>query len=69
LAIVSRTRERLDAMANKLKALGATDVLVLALDMSKDKDAVAAVTRTVEHFNRTTQSSHYQNTKKPFGES
>ena len=33
-----------------MRLLGATDVLALCLDMSKEDECVAAVKRTVDHF-------------------
>ena len=50
LAVVARTQARLEATARALRELGATDVLVLCLDMSRDDECVAAVERTVAHF-------------------
>merc|ERR1719188_926389 len=52
LAVVARTQARLEATARALRELGATDVLVLCLDMSRDDECVAAVERTVAHFGR-----------------
>ena len=50
LSVVARTRARLEATARALRELGAADVLVLCLDVSRDDECVAAVERTVAHF-------------------
>ncbi len=52
LALVARRKEKLEEVADELRSLGATEVLILPLDMSKDDDSVAAVEKTVQHFER-----------------
>ena len=43
-------KSKLESVAEMLRGLGATDVLTLGLDMSKEDECVAAVKRTVDHF-------------------
>ncbi len=50
LALVARRKEKLEEVAARCRAAGASDVLVLSLDMMSDDDCVAAVEKTVEHF-------------------
>ena len=50
LSIVARREERLKEVADKCKAKGAKDVLILPLDLSDMEYAKSAVIKTVEHF-------------------
>merc|ERR1712241_91736 len=52
LSIVARREEKLKELAQKCKAKGAKDVLVLPLDLSEMECAKSAVVKTVEHFKR-----------------
>ena len=52
LAIVARRELELNNVAQKCRENGATDILILPLDLSSDEAAIAAVKRTVEHFGR-----------------
>ena len=49
-SLVARREEKLRELANKCKAKGARDVLLLPLDLSDMESAKLAVTKTVEHF-------------------
>ena len=49
-SLVARREEKLRELANKCKAKGARDVLLLPLDLSDMECAKLAVTKTVEHF-------------------
>ena len=51
ISIVARREEKLKELAEKCKAKGATDVLILPLDLSDMECAKSAVVKTVEHFN------------------
>ena len=50
LSLVARREEKLKDLAEKCKAKGAKDVLVLPLDLSDMECAKSAVVKTVEHF-------------------
>ena len=50
LCLVARREEKLKEMADKCKAKGANDVLVLPMDLSDMECAKKAVVKTVEHF-------------------
>ena len=50
LSLVARREEKLKEMAEKCKVNGASDVLVLPLDLSDMECAKSAVVKTVEHF-------------------
>ena len=50
-SIVARREERLEELAEKCKGRGATDVLVLPLDLTDKESAKSAVDKTIEHFN------------------
>ena len=50
LSIVARREEKLKELAEKCKTKGATDVLILPLDLSLMDCAKSAITKTVEHF-------------------
>ena len=50
LSIVARREEKLKELADKCKAKGAKDVLILPMDLSDMECAKSAVIRTVEHF-------------------
>ena len=51
-SLVARREEKLNELAEKCKAKGAIDVLILPLDLSDMDCAKSAVVKTVEHFNR-----------------
>ena len=50
ISIVARREEKLREVAERCKAKGAEDVLVLPLDLSDMESARSAVVKTVEHF-------------------
>ena len=50
-SLVARREEKLVELAEKCKANGATDVLVLPLDLTDMECAKSAVVKTIEHFN------------------
>jgi NADP-dependent 3-hydroxy acid dehydrogenase YdfG len=52
LSLVARRKDKLEEVAAKCRAAGATDVLVLSLDMFKERDCIDAVEKTVSHFGR-----------------
>ena len=49
-SLVARREEKLKELAEKCKAKGAKDVLILSLDLSDMECAKSAVVKTVEHF-------------------
>jgi len=51
-SIVARREEKLKELAQRCKAKGAKDVLILPLDLSDMDCAKSAVVKTVEHFKR-----------------
>ena len=63
LSIVARREEKLKELAEKCKAKGAKDVLILPMDLSDMKCAKSAVIKTVEHF-----KSEYINGRNSFAE-
>ncbi len=50
LALVARRREKLEEVAQQCKKAGATDVLILAKDLSDLRSCAEAVQETVQHF-------------------
>ncbi len=50
LALVARRRERLEEVAERCRAEGAEEALVVAKDLSVDAQCAEAVEETVKHF-------------------
>ena len=50
ISIVARREGKLKELADKCRAKGAKDVLILPMDLSDMECAKAAVVKTVEHF-------------------
>ena len=50
LSLVARREARLEEVATRCRKHGATDVLVLPIDLSTRSGAIQAVKETVDHF-------------------
>ncbi len=50
LALVARREAHLRGTADKCRATGAKDVLILPIDLSTREGAISAVKKTLDHF-------------------